>query len=397
MEQEKESNDGKTKIGRKSVYTVMGIFAIGLVIFFSGYIYMKSAVSADVESVSNPPVPADPNVSNPPNPPDPNVPNPPNPPTPDVPNPPEPPTPTNPGKVFPSGWSMISGLEIKYFKLASLTSKGLQMFSFNDPMFNSRTWLVFPPDPCTSPSDELQCVQAHYPNSFDFREPYAYYIYNPGSEVEIAYDNTITTSSKITAVGRGWHVFFWARDGADYNTLADNIIITYQDGKTLTWKEANSEKNHTVSNQIYVVVNEASIDLSTAVKRLTGKDTATEVSKIPKDAYFWAYLRRTKVPVKSIEIKDSTYVPYEERVLIDQWLAKNNLNECGDPKNTVYAGGNCLFDEATGKTIDKYEYLVKKFPDKPWLNIENPTPTPTPTPTSTESVLSPPPLPTVSS
>ena len=110
MEQEKESNDGKTKIGRKSVYTVMGIFAIGLVIFFSGYIYMKSAVSADVESVSNPPVPADPNVSNPPNPPDPNVPNPPNPPTPDVPNPPEPPTPTNPGKVFPSGWSMISGL-----------------------------------------------------------------------------------------------------------------------------------------------------------------------------------------------------------------------------------------------------------------------------------------------
>lgn len=55
-----------------------------------------------------------------------------------------------------------------------------------------------------------------------------------------------------------------------------------------------------------------------------------------------------------------------ENVLIDKWIAKNNLNEYGDPSDTFYIGGTPLFDEATGRTKDRYEYIIAKHPDRPW-------------------------------
>jgi len=30
-------------------------------------------------------------------------------------------------------------------------------------------------------------------------------------------------------------------------------------------------------------------------------------------------------------------------------------------------GGAPLFDEKTGQSIDKYEYILKNHPDRPWL------------------------------
>jgi hypothetical protein len=33
----------------------------------------------------------------------------------------------------------------------------------------------------------------------------------------------------------------------------------------------------------------------------------------------------------------------------------------------MYAGGTPLFNEATGKTMDRYDYIVMKHPDRPWL------------------------------
>jgi len=53
----------------------------------------------------------------------------------------------------------------------------------------------------------------------------------------------------------------------------------------------------------------------------------------------------------------------EQVVAIGEWLKANNLNEYGDPLDTVYAGGNPLFDEFTGETKDRFEYLFKKFPN----------------------------------
>lgn len=56
----------------------------------------------------------------------------------------------------------------------------------------------------------------------------------------------------------------------------------------------------------------------------------------------------------------------EDKKRIDSWLKKNDLNLYGDSKGTSYTGGTPLFDEKTGKKNDRYEYLMQKFPDKPW-------------------------------
>jgi hypothetical protein len=39
------------------------------------------------------------------------------------------------------------------------------------------------------------------------------------------------------------------------------------------------------------------------------------------------------------------------------------LNEYGDPKDTMYAGGTPLFNEMTGETVDRYEYILKQHPE----------------------------------
>ena len=57
-----------------------------------------------------------------------------------------------------------------------------------------------------------------------------------------------------------------------------------------------------------------------------------------------------------------------EETLIDRWIAERGLNEYGDPKDTMYAGGNPLFDESTGETADRVEYITAAHPDRPWAN-----------------------------
>lgn len=61
-------------------------------------------------------------------------------------------------------------------------------------------------------------------------------------------------------------------------------------------------------------------------------------------------------------------VSLEEKQLIEAWIIENDLNQYGDPKDTVYMGGTPLFNEKTGERIDKYEYILQRHPDKPWLN-----------------------------
>jgi hypothetical protein len=48
---------------------------------------------------------------------------------------------------------------------------------------------------------------------------------------------------------------------------------------------------------------------------------------------------------------------------IDQWIRENNRNEFGDSKDTAYAGGTPLFNEMTGQTIDRYDYILKRHPE----------------------------------
>lgn len=56
-------------------------------------------------------------------------------------------------------------------------------------------------------------------------------------------------------------------------------------------------------------------------------------------------------------------VDEETRKRIDQFVRENGLNEYGDPKGTVYAGGTPLFNEMTGRSIDRYDYILKKHPE----------------------------------
>lgn len=62
-----------------------------------------------------------------------------------------------------------------------------------------------------------------------------------------------------------------------------------------------------------------------------------------------------------------TGIPAEEKDQIDAWIRLNNLNEYGDPKDTVYIGGNPLFSEQSGDSTLLYDYLIKNHPAKPWL------------------------------
>lgn len=55
-----------------------------------------------------------------------------------------------------------------------------------------------------------------------------------------------------------------------------------------------------------------------------------------------------------------------EKSRIDAWIAANDLNEYGDAKHTMYTGGTPLFDEATGMSIDRYDYIATRHPDRPW-------------------------------
>jgi hypothetical protein len=50
---------------------------------------------------------------------------------------------------------------------------------------------------------------------------------------------------------------------------------------------------------------------------------------------------------------------------IDDMIKKSGLNEFGDPKDTMYAGGTPLFDEKTGTRKDRYAYIIGKHKD--WL------------------------------
>jgi len=48
---------------------------------------------------------------------------------------------------------------------------------------------------------------------------------------------------------------------------------------------------------------------------------------------------------------------------IDEWLEERHLNQYGDSTDTMYSGGTPLFNESTGQSIERYSYLLEKFPE----------------------------------
>ena len=79
-------------------------------------------------------------------------------------------------------------------------------------------------------------------------------------------------------------------------------------------------------------------------------------------------LRPTQEGEELMPIKDEQLIDIspEEKEQIENWIMENDLNQHGDAKDTVYIGGTPLFNEQTGESIDRYEYILRQNPDKPW-------------------------------
>ncbi len=60
---------------------------------------------------------------------------------------------------------------------------------------------------------------------------------------------------------------------------------------------------------------------------------------------------------------DAQQLTKKQKEQIDEWFESRGLNRYGDDKSAVYTGGTPLFNEETGESIDRYDYILNKFPD----------------------------------
>lgn len=66
---------------------------------------------------------------------------------------------------------------------------------------------------------------------------------------------------------------------------------------------------------------------------------------------------------KGKKVKSAEDLTEAQKERIDEWLEKNGYNRYGDSKDAIYAGGTPLFDEKTGERMNRYDYILKKFPN----------------------------------
>lgn len=281
LEKEVQKKTGSSKI----VFAVLGILVLGIVSLMVGIrIFSGLSISAD----TLPPIPGDPSQAD-----TSSI-------TPTatssaVGSPVVPPDPVGPPieVTFPSGWSVVSGSTLYGYDMAPITKQGIFAYSFNDPYLPNRNWIISN-DPCANQSDYF-CLNSSsvkfspYPNM-------GYYVYNPGSQVKLSlYQVTShTLNTKNAIFGRGWHLMHWGGSASDKNELLSSLSITYSDNSSLKVLDAIKADIHKASIKVYVIMDTTDID-SSSVKELTGKDSATTLSKIPQDSYFWVYLRRTQL------------------------------------------------------------------------------------------------------
>ena len=74
----------------------------------------------------------------------------------------------------------------------------------------------------------------------------------------------------------------------------------------------------------------------------------------------WALKDQKKNTDKPTGFKD---LSKEHKEKIDKWLLENDLNRYGDAIGIFYTGGTPLFNEATGESKERFEYIMEKIPD----------------------------------
>ncbi|WP_226994303.1 hypothetical protein [Myxococcus hansupus] len=52
-----------------------------------------------------------------------------------------------------------------------------------------------------------------------------------------------------------------------------------------------------------------------------------------------------------------------QEACVDAWLQKNGLDTYGNPEGSMYTGGTPLFDERTGESTDRLEFIFKNKPE----------------------------------
>jgi hypothetical protein len=278
----------------KKKYIGLIVAAIVVVALGGMALYIRSAgISADTIT---PPSPSQPTSVTPPTPGD--V---------DTATPPTPEDPTKPGQfIFPAGWSMVSAKAFVGYTLTKLEAAGIYLYSYNDPNYPTTDWTIFPgtitPNSTCTPTSTTTCpsVVAGQQISLVPRTPLGYYAYNPTIKpVSVTLDKQtakqISDASKTatSSYGRGWHLVYWNGNALTKDQLFSKIKITYSDKSVLSGTQAIAADKHTASLKVYVVVNQNSMTSSESIKELTGTDSATTLSKMPKNSYYWIYLRRT--------------------------------------------------------------------------------------------------------
>ena len=290
---------------KKTFYVVAGLLVLGVVSLFGGIkILSKISVSADTDT---PPIPGDPFTVTPtatdsgvvsatP--------------APSSSTTSQPPTPPTPGPTIsvtiPAGWSMIPGYTLDGKDTSAFGNAGIFIYSYNDPEVPNRDWIISNPDYHAS----VDYFGISSSISFWAHPALGYYVYNPGSARTLELATATHTAFKSPLIfGRGWHLMYWPGASLAKDDLLSRYELNYNDTDGgIQVKDATSESFHSASVKVYVVTNQNGLNNS-SVKELTGTDSATTISKIPAQSYFWIYLRRTKVRVTNIRNSYTTTDP----------------------------------------------------------------------------------------
>ncbi len=196
---------------------------------------------------------------------------------------------------------------------------------------------------------------------------------------------------------------FWVYDanGGEYDLpttkVETNINETYSIPLSIGWNQVgNPYSKRMILSSKKIIVKELSdsgselgtgYDLKTAIANgvlsdpymivyPTANDSSTNLKTVkgfldnmiePFSGFLISSTKKVNliIPGKEV-IAPGDVLSGKERTKIENWISENGFNQYGDPNGTVYAGGTPLYDENTGQTLDRMDYILERHPDRPW-------------------------------
>jgi hypothetical protein len=102
-------------------------------------------------------------------------------------------------------------------------------------------------------------------------------------------------------------------------------------------------------------------DISSKLEWLDQK-IGQELTRVEDESYFGTTTRKGFGQKNAENINPDNLTEDQEKA-IDKYLEEKDWNRYGDPKGTHYAGGTPLFDEQTGESISRYDYILENHPE----------------------------------